>query len=54
MRQQLTETLLRMVVDPEQDVGEVSLGVHVMPLAHRDERVEDHETSAGFFGPKKE
>jgi hypothetical protein len=32
-----------------QDVGEVGLGVDVVSLAHRNERVEDHEASPGLL-----
>jgi hypothetical protein len=45
MRGELGEPILRLVLDPEQHVGEIRLGVDVVALAHRDERVEDHESA---------
>ena len=43
MGEQLRDPILRVVLDAEQDVGEIDLRVDVVPLARGDERVENRE-----------
>jgi len=54
MREELGEPALRLVLDPEQHVGEVRLWVDVVALAHRDERVEDHESARRLLVAEEE
>jgi hypothetical protein len=48
------EIVLRLILNPEQDIGEVDLGVDVVSLAHGEERVEDHEASTGLLVAEEE
>jgi uncharacterized protein YbjT (DUF2867 family) len=43
MREQLQDSVSRLVLQPDEDVSEVNLGIDVVALARGDERVEDHE-----------
>ena len=46
MREELGDSILRVVVNADEDVGEIDLGIDVVSLAGSDERIEDHETPA--------
>jgi hypothetical protein len=54
MGEELGEPALGLVLDPEQHVGEVRLWVDVVALAHRDERVEDHEPARRLLVAEEE
>jgi len=47
MGQELPDPVVGMLVDADQDVGEVDLGIDVVPLTRRHERIEHHESAPG-------